>query len=107
MSKKNIYDQAYNSCTKKGLIQSKCAKFLKLDFELKLKKCRTSKCKTFYKNKLKSLKRKSKRSSRRNLKRSSSKSKKKIKRSIKTKKDGFVVEFPVKPYNTCYVWKGF
>lgn len=101
MSKKNIYEQAYNSCIKKGLIQSKCAKFLKLDFELKLKKCRTSKCKTFYKNKLKSLKRKSKRFSRR--KSSSSKIRRKRRRSI----DGFVVEFPVKPYNTCYTWKGF
>ena len=101
MSKKNIYEQAYNSCIKKGLIQSKCAKFLKLDFELKLKKCRTSK----YKSKLKSLKRKSKSGSIR--KRSSSKSRRKRRRSIKTKKDGFVVEFPVKPYNTCYTWKGF
>ena len=82
MSKKNIYDQAYNSCIKKGLIQSKCAKFLKLDFELKLKKCRTSKCKTFYKNKLKSLKRKNSR----NQKRSSSKSKRKRRRSKKQKK---------------------
>ena len=104
MSKKNIYEQAYNSCIKKGLIQSKCAKFLKLDFELKLKKCRTSKCKTFYKNKLKSLKRKSKRGSIR--KRSTSKRKRR-RRSIKTKKDGFVVDVPVIPYNTCYTWKGF
>ena len=48
-NKKSIYEMAYNACIKKGTIQQKCDKFLKLDFELKLKKCKTSKCKKFYK----------------------------------------------------------
>ena len=99
-NKKSIYEMAYNACIKKGTIQQKCDKFLKLDFELKLKKCKTSKCKKFYKSKIKSLKRKS-------SKRKSPKRKSPKRKSPKRKSDGFTVEFPVKPYNTCYVWKGF
>lgn len=101
-SKKSVYELAYNRCMKKGIIQKSCDKFLKLDFELKLKKCKTSKCKKFYKSKIKSLKRKS-------YKRRKSSKKKSPKRSLKKKRssDGFTVDFPVKPYNTCYVWKGF
>jgi hypothetical protein len=57
MKKKSIYEMAYNECVKKGVIQKNCDQFLKLDFELKLKKCKTSKCKKFYKSKIKSLKR--------------------------------------------------
>ena len=57
--KKTIYELAYNQCIKKGIIKKSCDNFLKLDFELKLKKCKTSKCKKFYKSKIKSLKKKS------------------------------------------------
>ena len=74
MKKKSIYEMAYNECVKKGVIQKNCDQFLKLDFELKLKKCKTSKCKKFYKSKIKSLKR------RRSLKRRSLKRKKSSKR---------------------------
>ena len=61
--KKSIYDLAYKTCMKKGIIKNDCHNFLKLDLELKLKKCKTVKCKKFYRSKLKSLK-KSKRKSR-------------------------------------------
>ena len=101
MNKKSIYEMAYNECIKKGVIQKNCDKFLKLDFELKLKKCKTSKCKKFYKSKIKSLKRK-KRSTKKKISNRKTSSKKSRRRS-----DGFTVEFPVKPYNTCYTWKGF
>jgi len=60
--KKSIYELAYNQCIKKGIISKSCDKFLKLDF--KLKKCKTSKCKKFYKSKIKSLKKKMKSSKR-------------------------------------------
>ena len=53
-SAKSIYKLAYNQCIKKGIISKSCDKFLKLDF--KLKKCKTSRCKIFYRSKIKSLK---------------------------------------------------
>ena len=81
--KRSIFEKAYKRCSPRG--SCSCDKFLKLDFQLK--KCKTSKCRKFYTKKLKSLTKK------RSKKRS--------------KKDGFIVEFPVKPYNTCRVWKGF
>ena len=59
MNKKSIYEMAYDECIKKGVIRKSCDKFLRLDFELKLKRCKTKKCKKFYKSKIKSLKRKS------------------------------------------------
>jgi len=74
MKKKSIYEMAYNECVKKGVIQKNCDQFLKLDFELKLKKCKTSKCKKFYKSKIKSLKRRSKKRSKK-LKKKASKRK--------------------------------
>jgi len=74
MKKKSIYEMAYNECVKKGVIKKNCDQFLKLDFELKLKKCKTSKCKKFYKSKIKSLKRRSKKRSKK-LKKKASKRK--------------------------------
>jgi len=72
--KKTIYELAYDQCVKKGIIKKSCDNFLKLDFELKLKKCKTSKCKNFYKSKIKSLKKKS-RKRKKNLKSSNKKRK--------------------------------
>ena len=107
-NKKSLYNLAYQKCVQRGLIKSNCDNFLKLDFEIKMKKCKTSKCKKFYKNKLRSLK-KSKRKSSSKKRKSSPKKRKSSskKRKSSRKSDGFVVDFPVKPYNTCYVWKGF
>jgi len=64
--KKSLYEKAYKSCIKKGVITEDCHNLLRLDFEDKLKKCKTVKCKKFYKKKLKSLK-KSKRKSRKHI----------------------------------------
>jgi hypothetical protein len=79
MNRKSIYEMAYNKCLKKGIIQQNCDKFLQLDFELKLKKCKTSKCKKFYKSKIRSLKRRKKTASKR--KKSSKKSRSRRKSS--------------------------
>lgn len=56
LSKREIYEKAYKNCLKKCKVSEDCDKFLKLDF--KLRNCRTSKCKSFYKKKIKSLKKK-------------------------------------------------
>jgi len=79
MNKKSIYEMAYNECVKKGVIQKNCDQFLKLDFQLKLKKCKTSRCKKFYKSKIRSLKRRKKTASKR--KKSSKKSRSRRKSS--------------------------
>jgi hypothetical protein len=81
MNKKSIYEMAYNECVKKGVIQKNCDQFLKLDFELKLKKCKTSRCKKFYKSKIRSLKR-----SRKRRKKKASKRKKSSKKSRSRRK---------------------
>lgn len=54
LSKREIYEKAYKKCLKKCKVSEDCDKFLKLDF--KLRNCRTTKCKSFYGKKIKSLK---------------------------------------------------
>ena len=88
-SKRSIFEKACKRCLVKKSIKKEDDNFLKLDFQLK--KCKTNKCRKFYKSKIRSLVKKSRK--RRSRKRRS--------------RDGFFVEFPVKPYNTCKVWKGF
>lgn len=118
----SIYEKAYNNCIKKGLINSNCDKFLKLDFTMKLKRCRTTKCKKYYRSKLKKLsKRKSpkkspKKSLRKSLRKSPKKSfrrkslRKSIRKSLRKSRrksldgDGIPV---IKKYKRCYAFKGF
>ena len=52
LNRKQVYDEAYKKCMMKYKLYD-CDKFMKLDF--KLRNCRTTKCKSFYKKKIKSL----------------------------------------------------
>ena len=51
MTKKQIFEEACKKCFKKCKISEDCDKFLKLDF--KLRNCKTKKCKSLYKRKIK------------------------------------------------------
>ena len=58
LSRREIYEKAYKKCLKKCKVSDDCDKFLKLDF--KLRNCRTTKCRSFYVKKIKSLKKRKK-----------------------------------------------
>jgi hypothetical protein len=101
LKKLSIYEKAVQKCIKKGIIKSDCDKFLRLDFEMKLKRCRTKKCRKLYRSKIKMLSRKksSKLKSKRKLK--------SVKKRSKSKKfkDG---DIPIlRKYKRCYAFKGF
>jgi hypothetical protein len=105
--KLSIYEKALQKCIKKGIIKSDCDQFLRLDFEMKLKRCRTKKCKKFYRSKIKMLSRKksSKLKSKRKSLRLTKKRSKSKKSSKRNQKDG---DIPIlRKYKRCYAFKGF
>ena len=65
MTKKQIFEEACKKCFKKCKISEDCDKFLKLDF--KLRNCKTKKCKSLYKRKIKNLKKSKKKSKKKKL----------------------------------------